>query len=77
MLWCAGLVARSRYLALAAALFALGVGLEWLQGALASGRVTDPRDVAANSLGVALGLALAHAGLGDWMRWIEARVLGS
>jgi hypothetical protein len=75
MLWFAALSARARWLLLAGALALLGLGLEWLQGALAIGRVSDPRDVAANTLGVAFGLALAYAGLGRWMHWIEARVL--
>jgi hypothetical protein len=75
MLWFAGLALRSRWLSVAGALFLLGAVLEGLQGAMALGRVTDPTDLAANSLGIALGLALAHAGLGDWMRWAEARLL--
>jgi VanZ family protein len=74
MLWLAGLSARARWLVVALALVALGVGLEWLQGALGRGRVAEARDVAANTLGVAFGVALAFAGLGDWMRWVEARV---
>jgi hypothetical protein len=74
MLWFAGLLARGRWLGIAFAFVVLGVGLEWLQGALGIGRVADPRDAAANALGVLLGLALAHLGLGGWMRWVEARV---
>jgi len=74
MLWFAGLTARERWIRTGAAFFALGVALEGIQAAMGLGRVADPRDVAANTLGVALGLALAYAGLGGWMRWVEARL---
>lgn len=74
-LWFAGLVPRARWLLLALVLTLLGLTLEWLQGALSLGRVADARDAAANTLGIALGLTLALAGLGGWMRWVEARLL--
>lgn len=75
MLWFAGLTARRRWLRAAGALLLLGATLEWLQGAMALGRSCDPVDMAANALGVALGLALAHGGLGDWMLWVEDLLL--
>ena len=74
MVWFAALYARARWLPAAAALFLLGIALEGLQAAMALGRTADPTDVAANSLGIALGLALARAGLGGWMQWVEARI---
>ncbi|HEU4429369.1 MAG TPA: VanZ family protein [Myxococcota bacterium] len=72
--WFAALYARSRWLLAALALFLLGVALEGLQDAMALGRTADSSDVAANSLGIALGLALARAGLGGWMQWVETRL---
>jgi hypothetical protein len=75
MVWFAGLAARARWLGAASGLLALGASLEWLQGATALGRVSDPVDMVANSLGIALGLALAYAGLGRWMLWVEALLL--
>ena len=75
MLWFAGLAKSSHWLQVASALFVLGTGLEWLQGAMALGRIADPRDVVANSLGIALGIGVAHAGLGGWMGWVEAKAL--
>jgi hypothetical protein len=77
MVWFAALYARSRWLLAAVALFLLGVALEGLQSAMELGRTADSSDVAANSLGIALGLALARAGLGGWMQWVEARLLGA
>jgi hypothetical protein len=75
MLWFAGLAARASWPLAAIALAVLGTTLEWLQGALDLGRVSDLRDVVANTLGIALGLALSRLGLGSWMHWVEARVL--
>ncbi|HBK56849.1 MAG TPA: hypothetical protein DDZ76_11305 [Xanthomonadales bacterium] len=45
--------------AIAVALAALGLGLEFAQGALTSTRQFDLRDALANTLGVLAGLALA------------------
>ena len=73
-LWFAGVYPRSRYLVIALGLFVMGVGIEWAQGAMNLGRYSDVRDVVANSLGIALGLALAIAGLGGWAERVEAIV---
>lgn len=53
------------------ALVALGVGLEFLQ-ALTPNRVFDHADMAANVLGVALGLALTATALGRTLAWGDA-----
>ena len=74
-LWFSGLVARTRWAIVAGALLGLGAALELLQGAMELGRVSDPIDMAANALGIAIALMLARAGLGGWMQWVEARLL--
>jgi VanZ family protein len=45
---------------LALGLFALGVGLEFAQATMGWGRSGDVLDALANSVGIALGLGLAH-----------------
>lgn len=55
---------------IALALAALGLGLEFAQGALTATRMFDLRDAAANALGVAAGLALAATSAASWLlRW--------
>lgn len=71
-LWFAGVYPRSRYLVIALGLFAMGVAIEWAQGAMNLGRQSDVRDVVANSTGIALGLTLALAGLGGWARRLDS-----
>jgi VanZ family protein len=57
--WAAMLFATRRGRVLAAiALVALGVGMEFAQGALTDYRMQDPRDAVANTVGVLLGLAV-------------------
>ena len=59
--WAVMLFAQRRAWLLAAlALVALGVGMEFAQGALTDTRLRDPRDAIANTLGVLLGLTTAH-----------------
>lgn len=70
-LWFAGIYPRSRYIVIAIALFIMGVGIEWAQGAMHLGRQTDVRDVVANTGGIAIGLTLALIGLGGWAEWID------
>ncbi|MFA7296472.1 MAG: VanZ family protein [Dehalococcoidia bacterium] len=55
------------------ALVALGVGLEFLQ-ALTPNRVFDYADMAANVLGVVLGLVVAATALGRTLAWGDALV---
>jgi hypothetical protein len=75
MLWFAGIAARRRWWLIGAALFLFGAGIELLQGAMALGRVPDAADAAANTAGILGGITAARAGLGDWMRRVEALVL--
>jgi VanZ family protein len=70
-LWFAGLYPRARYFWIAVLLFALGLCIEWAQGAMALGRESDYRDVLANSVGIAAGLTLALLRLGDWAQRLE------
>lgn len=60
---CAGWVHRS---AIAVALIAMGVTLEFLQPIL-SDRTFEAADMVANSAGVALGLGLGSAGANRWL----------
>lgn len=69
--WFAGLYPRTSYVRIAAALFLMGVAIEWAQGAMNLGRERDFRDVLANSAGIVIGLMLAFLWLGDWARRLE------
>ncbi|HEX2493388.1 MAG TPA: VanZ family protein [Steroidobacter sp.] len=71
-LWFAGIYPRSRYVALAVALFLMGVVVEFAQGAMHLGRERDLRDVIANSAGISLGLSIAVLRLGGWAQRLEA-----
>jgi VanZ family protein len=63
--WAVMLFATRRAWWLAAlALVALGVSMEFAQGALTDYRMRDPRDAVANTIGVVLGLLVAKA----WMQ---------
>lgn len=70
--WFTGLVARQRYLAVAAALAAFGVLMEALQHAMQLGRRADVLDVAANVSGAAAGLAIAAWRTGGWAQRVES-----
>lgn len=70
-LWFAGIYPRSRYVWIAALLFALGVAIEFAQGAMRLGRERDYLDVVANSAGIFIGLTLALLWLGDWVQRVE------
>ncbi len=74
MLWFAGFWQRRWHLRLAAVFFALGMGMEFLQGFIEL-RVSEGLDMVANGLGVGLGLLLARLGLDGWCGFIE-RLLG-
>jgi VanZ family protein len=71
-LWFTGLYPRNRYGAVAAALLAMGLAMEIGQYVMAAGRIADPYDMAANTLGVGLGLAVALAASGGWTPKVEA-----
>jgi VanZ family protein len=70
-LWFAGIYPRSRYVVIAIGLFALGIGIEFAQGAMQLGRQADFRDVAANSAGIAIGMTIAWLWLGGWAQRVE------
>jgi hypothetical protein len=74
MVWFAGFYRRAAYPLLAAALMALGLALDLLQG-LTVTRTFDWRDVAMNCAGVIAGLILASLLLGGWCQRIEQRLL--
>ncbi len=55
-------------------LIALGLGIEFAQGALTAARVADPLDAVANTIGVLAGLSLAATPLGRLLqRWQAPR----
>jgi VanZ family protein len=70
--WFTGLYRRPRYWMIAAGLVALGLSMEIAQFAMQAGRVGDPYDMAANTGGVAAGLALACLATGGWAERLEA-----
>ncbi len=72
--WFTGIYPRTRYPVIALALFAMGLLIEWCQGAMDLGRHSDLRDVLANSIGIAVGLTLSVLWLGAWAQRLEAWV---
>jgi VanZ family protein len=60
----------------AAGLIALGVALEWAQGALTTTRLADPADALANAAGVLLGLVVAATPAATWLQRLDARFAG-
>lgn len=73
-LWFTGVYPRSSYLRIGLGMLALGIAIEIAQGTMPFGRHADFRDLIANSLGIAGGLAIASIGLGGWAQRIEAWV---
>jgi VanZ family protein len=69
--WFGGLVRRSRYPLIGVAMLLFGAGIEIAQGAMKLGRDEDVMDLVADSVGIAVALALLYLGLGAWARWIE------
>jgi VanZ family protein len=74
MLWFLQLYPVSRWRWIALGLFALGVGLEGLQGFTAD-REPGVADAAANTIGIGLGWLLGRTGLFKTLETIERRVL--
>ena len=70
-IWFCGVVRRSAFLWVAGGLLALGGLMELLQALLTTARSADPRDMAANALGIACGLAVAQFGLAGWALKVE------
>ncbi|HBZ46899.1 MAG TPA: hypothetical protein DEO93_06430 [Stenotrophomonas sp.] len=56
---------RAALLWAGAGLVLLGVGIEFLQGALTTNRMADPMDALANSIGVVVGMATVFTPLRD------------
>ena len=71
-LWFTGLVARGRYWAVAAGLLALGSLIEVLQWLTNLGRSAEGLDMLANTLGVAVGIAIALFATGGWAPRLES-----
>ena len=65
---------RRACLLMAALLVALGVGLEFAQGALTKTRMADSRDALANTLGVLAGLLTVFMPLRHVLQRLDARV---
>lgn len=70
-LWFCGGVRRSAFLWVAGGLLALGGLMEVLQALITTARSADPRDMLANSLGIATGLIIAWLGLAGWALKVE------
>ncbi len=63
--WFSGLVERRRYWLVGVGLIAFGALLEFFQ-LYVRYRTADQFDIAANTAGIIVGLAVAFAGLGGW-----------
>jgi VanZ family protein len=70
-LWFTGIYPRSRYAIISALLLVMGIVIEILQGAMHMGRVAEVRDVYADAVGIAAGIALAFAIFGGWALRVE------
>lgn len=70
MLWFAGMFDRRRHIPIAIILVVLGFTLDVLQLTTAT-RDFDMRDVAANTVGILIGLALSLTLLGGWCQRVE------
>jgi len=70
--WFTGMYPRARYWAIALALLLLGASMEIGQYLMHLGRTADIYDMAANAVGVALGMLLAIVATGGWTRKVDA-----
>jgi VanZ family protein len=71
--WFGSLVVRRDYFWLIVALVAFGGLIELVQGWMGLGRQADLHDLAADAIGIAVGMLLAVTPLGRWAHFIEAR----
>jgi VanZ family protein len=71
-IWFAGLWERRAYWRIAVGLMLFGFMVEGAQ-LLVGYRTADWLDIAANTAGIMVGLAVAIAGLGGWGLWAEER----
>jgi VanZ family protein len=74
--WFAGQYRRNSYWRIGVGLLFFGALIEACQGLVAY-RSADWLDIAANAAGIAVGMAVAMAGLGGWSLWIENRLAGN
>ena len=71
--WFAGQYRRKSYWRIGIGLLCFGVLIEACQR-LVTYRSADWLDIAADAAGIAVGLAVAMAGLGGWSLWVENRL---
>jgi VanZ family protein len=69
--WFASVIVRRDYLVLVLSLLAFGGAIELVQDWMKLGRQADVLDLAADAVGIALGVALAATPLGRWAQWLE------
>ncbi|MEO7775639.1 MAG: VanZ family protein [Steroidobacteraceae bacterium] len=72
--WFGSVIAHRDFFYLALALVAFGAAIEIAQGAMGLGRQSDIRDLVADCIGMAGGLALAWTPLGSWASLIDKRI---
>jgi hypothetical protein len=72
--WFGSIVVRGDLPWVAVAAVALGGLIELLQLVMGLGRDAEWLDLLADTIGVAVGLALVLTPLGRWVRWFETRV---
>ncbi len=72
MLWFAQIYSKKYWRYIGLLFFALGVGLEFLQGTLGY-RVFSFGDILANTAGVLGGLGMAHAGFTTVLAWLQTK----
>jgi VanZ family protein len=72
MVWFAGLYRRKVHPIIAVVLLLLGVALDLLQGTTKS-RSFELNDIAADAVGILVGLALSFALFEGWCQWLERR----
>jgi VanZ family protein len=72
--WFAGMYRRGLYPAVGVVLLGLGIVLDLLQGLTAT-RSLDWRDMAADFVGIVVGLLIAVSFLGGWCQRLEQRLL--
>ena len=72
--WFSGQYAKTHYIRIAFGLFLFGIIIELCQR-MVSYRTAELMDLAADTLGIAIGLAIAIAGAGGWSLRFEERIL--
>jgi VanZ family protein len=72
--WFGSIVVRRDLPWVFVAVVAFGGLIEFLQSAMGLGRQGDLLDLAADSIGVAIGVLLALTPLGRWSLWVEQQV---